>query len=90
MPFSYTKTKKLSMGNRIAYTFDLVDVQTTGSRLYTPFKKITGYLPETTSPGTSEITITRNVESQGHGITSFLQFAADAQSQGKILVVGLL
>ena len=42
--FSYSANpKKLSFGNRIAYVYDLANVQTTGSKLYTPFKKITTY-----------------------------------------------
>jgi len=88
--FSYTKKRKLSMGNRVAYQYSLANVQTTGSKLYTPFKKITGYLIETTSPATSCITVATNAESQGHGITSYLQFAVDAEAQGHIIVVGLL
>lgn len=78
------------MGNRIAYQYSLSNVQTTGSKLYTPFKKITGYLIETTSPATSAITVATNQESTGHGSTSYLQFAVDAESQGNIIVVGLL
>ncbi len=87
--FSSTKLKKLSIGNRIGYTYKLANVQTTGSILRTPFKKITGYLPETTSPGTSEITIVTNKEGTP-GSPAALTFAADAESQGFILVVGLL
>ncbi len=87
--FSYTKIKKLSMGNRAAYIYKLANVQTTGSILRTPFKKITGYLPETTSPGTSEITIVTNKEGTP-GSPAALTFAADGESQGDILVVGLL
>ena len=78
------------MGNRSAYQYSLANVQTTGSKLYTPFKKITGYLIETTSPNTAAITVASNVESQGHGFTSYLQFAVDAEAQGDIIVVGLL
>ena len=88
--FSYTKERKLSVGNRIGYVYDLANVQTTGSILYTPFKKITTYLIETTSPSTNTITVTNNQDSKGHGLTSQLTFAADAESQGKIVVVGLL
>ena len=89
--FSYTRqTPKISMGNRIAYRYSLANVQTTGSILYTPFKKITGYLIETTSPATSSITVASNNEATGHGVTSNLSFAADAESQGNIIVVGLL
>ena len=88
--FSYTKERKLSVGNRIGYFYDLANVQTTGSILYTPFKKITTYLPETTSPSTNTITVVTNTEGKGHGIPAKLTFAADAESQGKIIVVGLL
>lgn len=88
--FSYTKVKKLSMGNRIGYLYDLTNVQTTGSTLYTPFKKILRYLPETSSPGTSQIIVSSNNPSTGHGTTANLVFAADVESQGQILVVGLL
>ncbi len=87
--FSYTKIKKLSMGNRAAYTFSLANVQTTASILRTPFKKITGYLIETTSPGTSNITVVTNKEGTP-GSPAALTFAADTESQGNILVVGLL
>lgn len=78
------------MGNRIAYQFSLVNVQTTGSNLYTPFKKITGYLIETTSPATAAITVASNNQSQGHGTCAFLGLAVDAEAQGSIIVVGLL
>ncbi len=77
------------MGNRAAYVYSLANVQTTGSILRTPFKKITGYLIETTAPGTSEITIVTNKEGTP-GSPAALTFAADAESQGDILVVGLL
>ena len=90
--FSYTANpKKLSMGNRIAYQYSLTNVQTTGSILRTPFKKITGYLIETTSPATNDITVTANTDmTGGTGTQATLQFAADAESQGEIIVVGLL
>ncbi len=78
------------MGNRIAYQYSLANVQTTGSVLYTPFKKITGYLIETTSPNTADITVATNAEAQGHGTQAYLSFAVDAEAQGNILVVGLL
>ena len=89
--FSYTANpRKLSMGNRVAYLYDLTNVQTTGSKLYTPFKKITGYLITTTDPQTSEITVASKTEAQGEGTESYLTFAADAESDGNIIVVGLL
>lgn len=88
--FSYTKKRKLSMGNRIAYQYGLTNVQTTGSKLYTPFKKITGYLIETTDPATSDITVASNTDRTGSGTTAYLTFAADAESDGDIIVVGLL
>ena len=78
------------MGNRIAYQFDLTNVQTTGSILRTPFKKITGYLIETTDPATNTITVTANTERTADNNESTLTFAADAESQGEIIVVGLL
>ena len=78
------------MGNRAAYQYILVNVQTTGSKLYTPFKKITGYLIETTAPNTSAITVVANTETPGGVGASSLTFAADAESQGDIIVVGLL
>lgn len=92
MAFSYTtvKPKKLSMGNRIAYLYKLVDVQTTGSKLFTPFKKITGYLVQNVSPNTSCITIADKTDRTGPGTCATLTFAADAESQGYIIVVGLL
>lgn len=89
--FSYTKTRKLSFGNRVAYQFNLVNVQTSGSRLHTPFKKITGYLIETTSPQTSTIAVaTNSPTSGGNGSCATLIFKATAESQGEIIVVGLL
>lgn len=78
------------MGNRAGYQYSLANVQTTGSKLYTPFKKITGYLIETTSPNTSAITVATNAESTGQFGQAVLTFAADAESQGRITVVGLL
>lgn len=78
------------MGNRIAYSYQLTDVAATGSKLYTPFKKITGYLINTTSPATSEITVAANTESTGKFGQATLTFACDATSQGYIIVVGLL
>lgn len=90
--FSYSANpKKLSMGNRSAYLYDLTNVQITGSILRTPFKKITGYLIECTSPATNTITVAANTEaSGGTGNQATLTFAADAESQGDIIVVGLL
>ena len=88
---SYTANpRKLSFGNRIAYVYHLTNVQTTGSTLYTPFKKITGYMIETISPNTSAITVAANSESTGRFGQASLQFAVDAESQGDIIVVGLL
>lgn len=90
--FGYTKKRKLSFGNRVAYQYTLANVQTTGSILYTPFKKITGYLIETTNPATSAITVSSNTPSRGgngHSL-AYLTFAADEESQGSIIVVGLL
>ena len=79
------------MGNRIAYQYTLTNVQTTGSKLRTPFKQIKGYLIETTSPNTSDITVSANTESRGGAQgEAFLTFVADAESQGSIIVVGLL
>ena len=80
------------MGNRIAYQYSLTNVQTTGSKLRTPFKKITGYLIETTDPATNDITVSANTEARGtpgQG-EAFLTFVADAESQGDIIVVGLM
>ncbi len=89
--YGSTKIRKLSMGNRIAYQYKLENVQTTGSKLYTPFKKITGYLIETSSPATSCITVVSNTDKAGgQGKQAYLTFAADAESQGEIIVVGLL
>jgi hypothetical protein len=88
--FSNTKKRKFSMGNRVAYQYSLTNVQTTGSKLYTPFKKITGYLIETTSPNTSTIAVTANQDRTGSGTQAYLQFIATAESQGSIIVVGLL
>ena len=89
--FSYEKTRKLSFGNRSAYQWKLTNVQTTGSILYTPFKKITGYLIETTSPATAAITVASNTPtSGGTGSCAYLTFAVDSEAQGDIIVVGLL
>lgn len=88
--FAYTKLKKMSVGNRIGYLYKLENVQTTGSKLYTPFKKITGYLIDTISPRTASITIATNSESSGQFGQASLTFAVDAEAQGEILVVGLL
>ena len=89
--FSYEKKKILSFGNRRAYQWKLTNVQATGSILYTPFKKITGYLIETTDPLTSAITVATNTESAGGNCKcASLTFAANAESQGDIIVVGLL
>lgn len=93
--FSSTKLRKLSLGNRIGYLYSLTDVQTTGSVLYTPFKKITGYLIETassaTAAGTSTINVASTADAQGNGITSSITFASGAaDADGRILVVGLL
>lgn len=93
--FSYTKQKKLSMGNRIAYLYKLTDVQTSGSKLYTPFKKITGYIIETTSD-TTPIAVAANHEAGAttgvqEGDTAYLEFVSDnADADGFIIVVGLL
>ena len=78
------------MGNRSAYQYSLANVQTTGSKLYTPFKKITGYLIETTSPNTAAIRVATNNQAQGHGTCAWLGFAVNAEAQGDIIVVGLL
>src|SRR3990167_4170666 len=87
--FSYTKKKKNSMGNKAAYQFTLVNVQTSGSILHTPFKKIEGYLIETTSPGTSQINVAANAEANGPGTCARLTFAAAAEAQGSIIITGL-
>ena len=91
--FSSTQlTPKLSMGNRAAYRYKLTNVQATGSILYTPFKKITGYIIETTTPATAAITVSANTDSRGGNGSSdaYLTFAVDAEASGYILVVGLL
>lgn len=90
--YSSTLKRKFSFGNRVAYQYHLTNVQTTGSILYTPFKKITGYIPETTSPNTAAITVASNVESRGGNGNScaYLSFAVNAEAQGDIIVVGLL
>lgn len=89
--FSYTavKPKRISMGNRIGYIYKLVDVQTTGSKLTTPFKKITGVLMQTLSPVTNDITWSQ-VDKTGPGTRASLTFVADAESQGYCVIVGLL
>ena len=90
--FAYTKKRKLSFGNRIAYQYKLDNVQATGSILYTPFKKVTGYLIETTSPATAQITVATNaIAPGGNGQgQATLTFAVGAEAQGDIIVVGLL
>lgn len=93
--FSYEKKKKLSFGNRIGYIFALTDVQTTGSTLYTPFKKITGYMIETasstTAAGATTINVASNTESAGPSTQAYLTFASGAaDADGTITVVGLL
>ena len=91
MAFSYTsvKPKKLSMGNRIAYLYKLTDVATTGSVIHTPFRKITGVLPQCLSPTTSDITFTTNPKTRP-GTSATVHLTADATSQGYCVVVGLL
>jgi len=88
--FGATKTRKLSMGNRVGYVYTLANVQTTGSILRTPFKKITGYIIETTDPATSTIAVATNSPSSGRFGQAALTLKATAESQGNILVVGLL
>jgi hypothetical protein len=88
--YSQKKVRKFSMGNRAAYQFKLTNVQTTGSKLYTPFKKITGYIITTTDPATSEITVVTRADTTRGCQESALTFAANAESQGNIIVVGLL
>ena len=90
--FSYTspKAKVLSMGNRRGYLYKLTNVQITGSKLTTPFRKITGYMTQNVSPNTSSITVAAQTEHSGSGTKASLTFAADAESQGYIIVVGLL
>lgn len=88
--FGATKVKKFSMGNRIAYKYNLTNVQTSGSILRVPFKKITGYMIETTDPNTSTIAVATNSEKTATNKNAALTFKATAESQGNILVVGLL
>jgi len=90
--FSYTaeKPKRLSVGNRIAYLYKLSNVQTTGSKITTPFKKITGYMIQNVSPITSSITVATRADATGPHTRASLTFAADAESQGYIIIVGLL
>jgi len=92
MTFSYTtqKPKKLSMGNRIAYLYKLIDVATSGSVIHTPFKKITGYLISSVSPNTTSINVAGKTERTGPGTCATLTLAAGATSQGYIIIVGLL
>ena len=80
------------MGNRVAYQYSLTDVAATGSKLYTPFKKITGYMIEENATGTSFINVASNTESNGTtNPEAFLTFASTAGTEdGEILVVGLL
>lgn len=88
--FGYLKLKKYSFGNRVAYTYALTDVQTTGSVLRTPFKKITGYLVENVETATHALTIVANTERTSANNEATLTFAVDAESNHEILVVGLL
>ena len=78
------------MGNRVAYLYKLVNVQTTGSKIRTPFKKITYYDIETTSPATADITVTSNADKTSTNKEAVLTLAVDAEAQGNALVVGLL
>ena len=91
MAFSYTsvKPKKLSMGNRTAYIYKLTDVATTGSVIHTPFRKITGYLPQQVTPITSTIAVTSKTEKRG-STAAKLNLIATATSQGYMIVVGLM
>lgn len=89
--FSYTTDKKLSMGNRIGYKYTLTDVQTTGSTIHTPFKKIIGELYETISPATTTIVTASKTVANGVGTTAKLNLKAGAtDADGSVIVVGLL
>ena len=92
MGFSYTKLRKLSMGNRVAYQYSLTDVAAAGSNLYTPFKKITGYLINETATGTSFINVSANTESNGGtNPQAYLTLKSNAGTEdGEILITGLL
>ena len=88
--FSYTREKILSLGNRRAFIYKLTDVQTSGSKLFTPFKKITGYAFNTTS-ATTPIAVAKNQEATGPGTTAYLELVVDANDiDGFVFVVGLL
>lgn len=91
MAFSYTtvKPKKLSMGNRTAYLYKLTEVATSGSVIHTPFRKITGYLPQCNSPITSTIGVSSVTERVG-SVAAKLNLKATATSYGYIIVVGLM
>ena len=83
------------MGNRVGYIYALTEVATSGSKLFTPFKKITGYIIETTSPQTNFINVLYNIEKGQitggqNNRGAYLQFACAATSNGEILVWGLL
>lgn len=89
--FSYTKLKKYSMGNRVAYTYRLTNVnEDSTSILRTPFKKITGYLFEKTSTAGSTIIVVANNERTSANNEATLTLDTDTESSGEILVVGLL
>lgn len=89
--FGYTKLKKLSMGNRIAYQYTLTNVNTDSSSiLYTPFKKITGQLIQKTSTAGSTIIVVATAEKTKDNKQATLTFDTDVESNGEILVVGLL
>ena len=83
------------MGNRIAYVYTLTDVQTTGSTIHTPFKKITGYLVETassiTGAGATTIAVASTTLGDGNGTCAKVNLKSGAtDADGKITVMGLL
>ena len=93
--FSYTTDKKLSVGNRVGYKYTLTDVQTSGSKIHTPFKKILGQLPETSSLATSTISMASSTDAyasaamEKNGAIATLQCGAN-DMDGSIIIVGLL
>lgn len=87
--FSYNKPKPLSMGNKRGYLYILTDVQTTGSILYTPFKKITGLMIETET-GDNSITVSSISEGGPSSVAAITFMCDDADADGRIWVWGLL
>jgi len=89
--FSYTttKAKKLSLGNRVGYLYKLINVQTTGSVIHTPFRMITGVLMSDLSP-TDTCVVWSVTPRTGPGTCATVNLSSDAEAQANCVVTGLL